>query len=143
MQDIAISFPGGKRVDAKIGDFVIHTDQPVDLGGEGSAVAPFDLFLASLATCAGLYVLGFCQARNLSTEGLGLRQHVDIDPATKLPSRIRMDLVLPPSFPERYRVAIVRAAEGCKVKKTIASAPAIEVVAIPPLPAHGEVSRAE
>jgi ribosomal protein S12 methylthiotransferase accessory factor len=130
MNDITVSFPGGKRVDAQIGAFVLHTDQPVDLGGEGTAVAPFDLFLASLATCAGLYVLGFCQARGLATEGLTLREHVDIDPTTKLPSRIRMELLLPPAFPERYRAAIVRAAEGCKVKKTIAAAPAIEIVAV-------------
>jgi ribosomal protein S12 methylthiotransferase accessory factor len=129
MQDIAVSFPGGRRVDARIGPFVVHTDQPVDQGGEGSAVAPFDLFLASLATCAGLYVLGFCQVRGLSTEGLALYQRVEVDPATKLPSRIRLEVALPPSFPERYRIAILRAAEGCKVKKTIAASPAIEVVA--------------
>jgi ribosomal protein S12 methylthiotransferase accessory factor len=142
MNDIAVSFPGGKRVDAQVGDLVIHTDQPVDQGGEGTAVAPFDLFLASLATCAGLYVLGFCQARNLSTDGLALRQHVDVDPTTKLPSRIRMEVQLPPSFPERYRAAIVRAAEGCKVKKTIAAGPAVEVVAVPSDAVDGEVARA-
>jgi len=127
MNDIDVSFPGGKRVDARIGAFVVHTDQPVEQGGDGSEVGPFDLFLASVATCAGLYVLGFCQARGLSTEGLGLRQHVDFDPATKLPTRIRMEVRLPTSFPEKYRAAVVRAAEGCKVKKTIAAAPAIEV----------------
>lgn len=129
MEGIAVSFPGGKRVDARVGGFVIHTDQPVEHGGEGSAVAPFDLFLASLATCAGLYVLGFCQARGLSTDGLELHQQVELEPTTKLPVRIRMEVLLPPSFPERYRAAIVRAAEGCKVKKTLAAAPAIEVVA--------------
>jgi ribosomal protein S12 methylthiotransferase accessory factor len=141
MHDIAVSFPGGKRVDARIGAFLVRTDQPVDQGGEGTAVAPFDLFLASLATCAGLYVLGFCQARGLSTDGLALHQHVDFDPTTKLPRQIRMEVVLPPSFPERYRVAIVRAAEGCKVKKTIAAAPAIDVVAIPSESANGEVAQ--
>jgi len=129
MQDITVSFPGGKRVDAQVGAFVLHTDQPFDLGGEATAAAPFDLFLASLATCAGLYVLGFCQARGLSTDGLGLRQHVEGDPATKLPTRISLEIALPASFPERYRIAIARAAEGCKVKKTIAAAPAIDVVA--------------
>jgi hypothetical protein len=74
MNDIAVSFPGGKRFDARIGALVVHTDQPVDQGGEGTAIAPFDLFLASLATCAGLYVLGFCQARGLSTDRLALQQ---------------------------------------------------------------------
>jgi ribosomal protein S12 methylthiotransferase accessory factor len=141
MHDIAVSFPGGKRVDARIGAFVVHTDQPVDQGGEGRAAAPFDLFLASLATCAGLYVLGFCQARGLSTDGLALQQHVEFDPTTKLPSRIRVEVVLPPSFPERYRAAIVRAAEGCKVKKTIAAAPVIDVVALPSEPVDGEAAQ--
>jgi ribosomal protein S12 methylthiotransferase accessory factor len=136
MDDIEVSFPGGKRVDARIGSFVVRTDQPAELGGEGSAVAPFDLFLASLATCAGLYVLAFFQARNFPTEGLGLRQHVDLDPTTKLPTRVRLELRLPASFPEKYRTAVVRAAAGCKVKKTIAAAPTIEVVAVASPLAH-------
>ena len=126
--DIVISFPGGKRVDAHVGDFVVRTDQPASLGGADAAPSPFDLFLASIATCAGIYVLGFCQARGLSTEGLAIRQHVDLDPETKLPRRIALEIALPPGFPEKYRTAIVRAAEGCKVKKTIAAQPAVDVV---------------
>jgi len=131
MEDIEVSFPGGKRVDAQCGAFTLHTDQPKELGGEGSAAAPFDLFLASIATCAGIYVLSFCQVRGLATDGLRLTQHVDVDETTHLPKSIRLELHLPPTFPEKYRVAITRAAEGCKVKKTMAAAPAVEVVAIP------------
>ncbi|NUO49018.1 MAG: osmotically inducible protein OsmC [Polyangiaceae bacterium] len=127
MNTIEVTFPGGKRVDARVGPYVVHTDQPVDAGGEGAAPGPFDLFLASVATCAGIYVLGFCQARGLSSEGIGLRQHAELDPETKLPTRIRLELVLPPSFPEKYRAAIVRATEGCKVKKTILAGPPITV----------------
>lgn len=129
---IEVRFPGGKRVDADFGAFTIRTDQPTELGGEGAAPAPFDLFLASLATCAGIYALGFCQARKLSTEGLALRQRVAYDPATKLPSRLSLELVLPRDFPEAYRPAILRAVEGCKVKKTIAAAPAMEVALAEP-----------
>ena len=140
MQDIEVTFPGGKRVDARVGTFVVRTDQPLDLGGEGSAVAPFDLFLASLATCAGIYVLGFCQARGLPTAGLALRQHVEVDPASKLPARIRLEITLPDGFPEKYRTAVVRAAEGCKVKKTIAAGPTVDVFTVsagsPPLAVH-------
>ncbi|NOU28417.1 MAG: osmotically inducible protein OsmC [Polyangiaceae bacterium] len=128
MDALVVSFPGGKRVDVQVGPFVVHTDQPVDAGGEGTAPGPFDLFLASLGACAGIYVLGFCQARGLATEGLTLRQHVELHPETHLPMAIRLELTLPPDFPEKYRVAVVRAAEGCKVKKTIAAAPSVEVV---------------
>jgi putative redox protein len=119
---ITIAFPGGKRVDADLGGHVVHTDQPVAGGGEDSAPAPFDLFLASLATCAGIYVLGFCQARGIPMDGITLVQHAS-------PEAIALELTLPPSFPERYRDAIVRAAEGCKVKKLIAHPPAITVTA--------------
>jgi putative redox protein len=126
--DIQVSFPGGKRVDAQIGEFLVETDQPTDLGGQGAAPAPYDLFLASIATCAGIYVLGFCQARGISTEGLTIVQRNDIDPGTKLLRAARIELRLPMDFPEKYRTAILRAAEGCKVKKTIAAAPVFQVI---------------
>jgi len=127
--DITVTFPGGKRVDAKVGDHVIATDQPVGGGGTDSAPAPFDLFLASLATCAGIYVLGFCQARQIPTDGLGIVQHHTYDPATNQLTGVELELVLPPDFPERYRDAVVRAAEGCKVKKLLAHPPTISVAA--------------
>lgn len=125
--DIEVSFPGGKRVDARIGRHVVATDQPAALGGEDGAPAPFDLFLASIATCGGIYALGFCQARGLSTEGLKLTQRIEADPETKLPVAVRIDLELPPGFPEKYRAGIQRAVEGCRVKKAIAMAPRFEV----------------
>jgi putative redox protein len=131
MMDIEVSFPGGKRVDALVGAHRITTDQPAELGGADAAPSPFDLFLASIATCAGIYVLGFCQSRGLSVEGISLMQHVEVDEATKLPRLVRIELRLPASFPEKYVAAVTRAAEGCKVKKTIAAAPRFEVVATP------------
>lgn len=127
--DIEVTFPGGKRVDARVGAFTVQTDQPVGGGGEGSAPAPFDVFLASIATCAGIYVLGFCQARGLPTDGVRLRQRMTVDEATHLPTDIAIDIELPAGFPEKYRPAIVRAAEGCKVKKTIAAQPTFTVSA--------------
>ena len=130
--DIEVTFPGGKRVDARVGEFVVHTDQPVELGGAGSAVAPFELFLASLASCAGIYALGFCQARKLPTEGLKLTQHYELNADTKLHAKVSITLQLPDGFPEMDRGAIVRAVEGCKVKKTVVSQPVFEVAALPP-----------
>ena len=127
MDDIEVSFPGGLRVDARIGEHVVRTDQPTASGGEASAPAPFDLFLASVATCAGIYALGYCRARSLSIDGLKLVQHVEVDEATKLPARIELRLSLPKGFPAHHRVAILRAVSGCKVKKTIALAPIFDV----------------
>jgi ribosomal protein S12 methylthiotransferase accessory factor len=123
--DIIVSLPGGKRVDAQIGRFTIHTDQPPEEGGEGSAPEPFALFLASLATCAGAYVVGFCQARKIPTEGIRLIQRTENDATSGRLMRVTLEVQVPSDFPPRYRDAVARAAAACKVKKTLSDAPEI------------------
>jgi len=121
---VTVSFPGGKKVDAQVGNgFVISTDQPPEHGGQGSAPEPFDLFLASIASCAGVFALNFCQSRNLSTEGLSLKMHCERDTEKKRFSRMILSLELPEGFPEKYRSGIIRAMELCAVKKHIVEAP--------------------
>ncbi len=129
---IVISFPGGKRVDAHFGDVSVPTDQPIEAGGERSAAAPFELFLASLGTCAGYYVLAFCQARGLPTEGLSIVQRTVADPETHLPARVDIEVRLPPGFPDKYRAAVQRAAEHCKVKKALEAPPVVAVRLVEP-----------
>jgi ribosomal protein S12 methylthiotransferase accessory factor len=124
---IQVSFPGGKKVNAKIGDFNISTDQSVKAGGEASAPEPFDLFLASIATCAGIFAVGFCQSRDLSTEGMTLSMDWERDEAKKLITRMVLHLHLPSGFPEKYRSGVIRAMEQCTVKKHLLNAPAFEI----------------
>jgi len=125
--EMMIDFPGGARVNAHFGTFTVCTDQPSNVGGDGSAPTPFDIFLASLGTCAGFYVLSFCRERNLPAEGIRLNQRVRIDPKTKLAESISLDIQLPPGFPDKYRAAVIRAAEQCKVKKHFEHPPEIDV----------------
>lgn len=124
-----ISFPGGVAVDACFDGFRIRTDQPRDSGGENLAPAPFDLFLASLGTCAGYYALRFCQERKLPSEGLKLFLETERDAEKHRLSRIRLTIHLPPGFPEKYRRAIIRAVNQCSVKRTILDPPEFDVVA--------------
>ena len=125
--EIQVDFPGGVRVAAHFGNFTVNTDQPVKSGGEGSAPSPFEIFLASLATCAGYYVLGFCKARGISTEGIKLVQTSEADPTTKMISKIAIDIQLPAGFPQEYTSAVIRAAQSCTVKKHLEHPPAFEV----------------
>ncbi len=134
--DIQVTFPGGKRVSAVLGGHVVTTDQPIAQGGEDTGPAPFDLFLASLATCAGYYVMAFCQARGIPTDGIELVQHTAADETTHLLTRVEIEVRLPPGFPEKYRTAVLRAAEGCKVKKTLAAPPTITVRATEAVAPH-------
>ena len=121
--ELAISFSGGKRVDAQVNGFTIRTDQSPAGGGDGSAPEPFTYFLSSIGTCAGIYVLGFCQARGIPTEGIRLTERVEFDSEKHRLSRVAIDIHLPADFPEKYRDAVRRAAETCAVKRAILDPP--------------------
>lgn len=129
--DMEIFFPGNMRVAANYKGFVIETDQSEHGGGDGSAPAPFDLFMASLGTCAGVYVLSFLKQRGLPTEGAGVIMSTERDPETRLVSKIKLDIKVPAGFPEKYRDAIIRAADTCAVKRHLETPPAFETVVTP------------
>jgi putative redox protein len=120
--EMEIVFPGGAQVDAVMGPgMVIETNQ------DGSAPAPFALFLASIGTCAGIYVLSFCQQRGLPTDGLKIVQRMSNNPFTHMVENIELDIQLPPNFPEKYKEAVVRSAELCAVKKHLENPPVFNV----------------
>ncbi len=121
--NMIIDFPGGARVDAHIGPFTISTDQPP----VASAPTPFATFLASIGTCAGIYVLGFCQQRGIPTDGVRIVQSQEYNPLTRLITKIKIDIQLPPEFPQKYRKAVIRSADQCAVKKHFEIPPAFDV----------------
>jgi putative redox protein len=125
--DMIVTFPGGKRVDAEYKGFTIHTDQPESSGGGNSAPSPFDLFLASIGTCAGIFVVSFLQERNLPTEEARVVMRTERNPETRLISRITLDIELPSSFPAKYSEAIKAAVNLCTVKKHLVSAPEFDL----------------
>jgi ribosomal protein S12 methylthiotransferase accessory factor len=119
--EMEIVFPGGAQVDAVMGDMVIATNQ------DGTAPAPFGLFLASIGTCAGIYVLNFCRHRNLPTAGIKIVQRMHSNPATRMIERVDLDIIVPPEFPEKYHEALIRAADQCAVKKHLEQPPTFNV----------------
>ena len=127
MSTITISFPGGVIVDATYKGHTVRTDQPVKSGGTDTALSPFDLFFASIATCMGFYALRFCQERNIATDGLGLTLEPVRDEAAKRTALVRIQLQLPGGFPEKYKAAIERAVDQCAVKKHVLEPPRFEL----------------
>ena len=107
--EMVISFPGGVRVDAQFG------------------AQPFATFLASIGTCAGICVLGFCRQRGLPPDGICLVQQLGADPATGMIASIGLEIHVPPGFPEKYHAVLVRSAEPCAVKKLIEPTPRFEI----------------
>jgi putative redox protein len=128
MEEIKVTFPGKKRVDAEYKGFLIKTDQPVYAGGEGTAPAPFDLFLGSIATCVGYYVLAFCQNRTIPMGKASVRMSMHKSEGKKMIDRISIEIGLPPEFPDKYTKAIIKSVDTCAVKAHMVDAPAFEYV---------------
>jgi putative redox protein len=128
--EMDVYFPGGKRVYADYGPFTIETDQPAAAGGDGSAPGPFDLFLASMGTCAGIFALGFMQQRGIDPEGARIKMRTHVDPERGLIGQVDLELQLPAGFPEKYRSAIVSAMNLCTVKKHLAQPPSFEITTV-------------
>jgi ribosomal protein S12 methylthiotransferase accessory factor len=124
--EMIIDFPGGARVDAHFGGFTVQTDQPAAGGGEGSAPTPFAVFLSSIGTCAGIYVLGFCRQRGLDSTGIRIVQRMHSDFSGMI-RKIDLEIQVPPTFPEKYRDSLIRSAELCAVKKHLEHPPVFEV----------------
>lgn len=125
-----ITFEGKKKIIADFNGHRIVTDQPVRAGGDGSAPAPFDLFLASIGTCAGIYVKSFCDQRGISTEGISLEQEMKFNSETHLISELEIRIILPESFPDKYKDAVVNSANLCAVKRHLHNPPEMSVVAV-------------
>lgn len=127
--DMIIDFPGGARVDAYFRGHTLSTDQPPQGGGEDSAPMPFEVFLASIGTCAGIYILGFCRQRGIPTDGLRIVQRNERNPFTGALEKVGLEIQVPPDFPKQYHSALIRSAELCLVKKTLENPPTFDIVA--------------
>ncbi len=127
--EMEIFFEGNKKVSANLNGTIIRTDQPLQAGGNGSAPAPFDLFLASIGTCAGIYVKGFCDQRGIPSDNIKIIQHMQYDKESRLFSRIDLEIKLPAEFPEKYKDAVINVANLCAVKKHLNNPPEMEVFA--------------
>ncbi len=121
--EMIIDFPGGSRVDAHFGKFTVATDQPP----VASAPTPFAVFLSAIGTCAGIYVLGFCQQRSIPTDGVRIVQRVYSNPMTHMVDKIDLEIQVPNNFPDKYRDSLIRSAELCAVKKHLETPPSFEI----------------
>jgi len=127
--EMDVYFPGGKKVNANYKGFTIETDQAKNEGGSGSAPEPYSLFLASIGTCAGIYVVYFCQERGIDTSGIKMKLQFERNEKKHLTEAVHIHIDLPPSFPPKYKAAVVKTAELCSVKRNILDPPQFTISA--------------
>jgi ribosomal protein S12 methylthiotransferase accessory factor len=129
---VEIYFDGNKKVNAVIDGFTVKTDQPLQAGGDNSAPTPFSMFLASLGTCAGIYVKGFCDQRGINSTGMRIEMDHVYDPAQKMIGKFIMEIHVPADFPAQYDEAVIKTASLCAVKRHLHPAIVNEIRIIRP-----------
>ena len=122
-----ITFEGNKKVKVHVKNFDIMTDQSKEHGGDSSAPTPIDLFLASLGSCSGVFVLNFLKQHNLpETVYLPLEPECNIN--EYVIDKIKVFIHVPPDFPAKYENALVEGAKRCLVARHVKITHEISVV---------------
>jgi len=121
-REIIVRLTGGRRVEAELNGHHVLTDQPRNNGGDDTAPSPFQVFLASLGTCAGIFVQGFCEKRGIPFEDITLIERPTYGSTGALES-VEFELRLPPDFPANYQEALLRVIDQCSVKRVLQSPP--------------------
>lgn len=130
--EINVSLDGNKCVSAQVGNHVIKTDQPVRHGGEDSAPAPFELFMASVGCCAGFFVQEYCASKGVSTEGISITLKKQRNTEGEFTGFITC-INIPDSLPQKYHSILKNVAKQCSVKKVIMDRPefVVETASVP------------
>jgi ribosomal protein S12 methylthiotransferase accessory factor len=124
---IDIALLDGQKLQASFGKHQIISDQSVSAGGDEAYPEPFDYFLASMPLCAAFYIRKFCEARDISTDGISLSQDHTTVGEDKYKKEFSIKVTLPESFPEKYKKPLLAAANSCTVKKVIQAMPEFDI----------------
>ena len=121
MPTITTTYQGDMAFEAVLGNHRLLIDVPPSMGGRDRAPTPPELFVASLGSCVGAFVAGYCERTGLDARDMT----VDVRFAkASEPTRLT-DLVVVVNLPharcEAREEAIRRVAEHCPVHETIAT----------------------
>jgi putative redox protein len=114
---VARSIPGTLRTDVLVNDrFHLVTDEPVDVGGDGSAPAPHELFPAALASCIATTLAMYAR-----TKGWDLGEVVvDVDyDHRSTPRRFEVEIRLGGDLSDEQLRRLEKVAEACPVRRAV------------------------
>jgi uncharacterized OsmC-like protein len=122
-----ITYLDGVQFEVTAGGHTIVCDQPRENAGKDAGMAPPELLLASLGSCAAYYAVEYLRARNLSATGLIIA--VTAEKAQQPPRLANFVIMLniPDLIEQRHRDGVLRAVKVCLVHNTLIHSPTIRV----------------
>ena len=128
MAEMQVEYKGGWEFRADSRSHSIIIDLPAQMKGEDKGMTPPELFIASLASCVGVYVVDYCKAQNISTDGLKVvANYEDVEGGPARIGKISLEIVMPGGVPQEHRNPLMKMAAQCKVHNTICTLPDIRM----------------
>ncbi len=118
---ISISNEKGLLQRISIGPHTLHSDVSVELGGEGSAPEPHDLFDAALGACKALTLALYAKQRGLPLEGLDVKLNRDDSQERQGIYHLNVELTLHSALDDAQRQQLLRVADKCPIHKLMTS----------------------
>ncbi|MDP2981499.1 MAG: OsmC family protein [Candidatus Omnitrophota bacterium] len=128
MEHTEVKYIDGKKFSAQNRKHAVIVDQPEDNGGNDQGPTPPELFVDSLGSCIGVYVLAFCKNTGLNPNGMKII--LDWEKASDKPARIKninVKIELPNADVGARKAALLKVAESCMIHETIKHQPEINI----------------
>lgn len=125
--EVKVTHTGKMKFRMQAREHVIETDQPVEGGGENSAMTPPEIFLAALGSCAAFYAAQYLVIRKLATDGVEVTVEAEKlrEPARMGNFNIRVKS--PVALTEEQTHAMERAVHRCLIHQTMLQVPQIDI----------------
>jgi putative redox protein len=111
--------PGTLRQDVLVdGRHRLTTDEPIRVGGEGSAPAPHELFPAALAACASTTLVKYAQTKDWDLGDVTVAVQYD---HRSTPRRFELEIELTGEVTDEQLVRLRKVVASCPVRRAVES----------------------
>jgi putative redox protein len=117
---LTATYHDGMRHDITSGKHRVITDQPVTDGGQDAGMSPVELFVGSLASCAGYFVGRYCERHQISTKGLSVEAEWTMAEQPHRVGQITLTIHVPHRITAAQSERLLKVAQGCTVHQSLA-----------------------
>jgi uncharacterized OsmC-like protein len=125
MEKMSVKYLEGRSFEASVRNHKFNIDLPLAARGSDTGPTPPELFVASLASCVGMYLVFYCEKAKMDPAGIKIE--ADYEKTVDRIEKISVEFSLPSAKSEEEREGALEWAEKCLVHNTILHKPEIKI----------------
>ncbi len=127
MPEITAKHMGDMKFETQIGNHKLIIDVPPEMQGKDRGPTPPQLFIASLASCIGIFAASYCNNAGINAEDLSVTLSFDkLTEPTRL-GNFKAVVKIPKGDVGKREKAVIHAASHCPIHETIHSPQEVEI----------------